>query len=324
MLSKISAAYSRIKDYVNKTPVLTSRTLNRKLDMKVYFKCENFQRVGAFKFRGALNALSQLSSSEKEGGVITHSSGNHAQAVALASRELQIKATIVMPENAPKVKKAATRGYGADIVFCGNDPTSRKDKVEELMQEFNYTLVHPYNDYRIIHGAGTAAYELLKEVSDLDLIVAPVGGGGLLSGTSIAAKGLNEDITVIGIEPLNADDAFRSFQDGRRIFPSIDPNTIADGLRTSLGVITFKIIKQNVNGIVRVTEEGIVNAMRYLWERMKIIIEPSGAVPLAGLFQLKGNPEEYDFKDKRVGVILSGGNIDLTDFFNHLNKKLGL
>ncbi|MFW9777782.1 MAG: threonine/serine dehydratase [Candidatus Heimdallarchaeota archaeon] len=324
MLSEIGAAYSRIKSHINKTPVLTSRTLNRKLDMNVFFKCENFQRVGAFKFRGALNALSQLSLSEKQAGVITHSSGNHAQAVALASRELQINATIVMPENAPKVKKAATEGYGANIVLCGNNPNDRKDKVEELIQEFNYELIHPYNDFRIIHGAGTAAYELLKEVGDLDLIVAPVGGGGLLSGTSIAAKGLNKDIAVLGVEPLNADDAFRSFQDGTRIFPSINPNTIADGLRTSLGDITFDIIKQNVDGIVRVTEEGIINAMRYLWERMKIIIEPSGAVPLAGLFQLKENPEEFDFDDKRVGVILSGGNIDLTDFFNLLRKKLVL
>jgi threonine dehydratase len=322
MLSEIEAAYNRIKEFINKTPVFTSRTLNSNLNLQVFFKCENFQRVGAFKCRGAMNALSQLSLTEKERGVITHSSGNHAQAVALASRELDIKATIVMPENAPKVKKAATQGYGANIVVCGNNPSDRKEKVTELIKENNYTLIHPYNDYRIIHGAGTAAYELLKEVGNLNLVLAPVGGGGLLSGTSIASKGLNKDTMVVGIEPLNADDAFRSFHDGTTIFPSVNPKTIADGLRTSLGDITFKIIKQNVNAIVRVTEESIIGAMRFLWERMKIIVEPSGAVPLAGLFQMMENPKDFEFGGQRVGIILSGGNIDLTDFFSLLEKRV--
>ena len=321
MLDEIEAAYHRIKHVINKTPVLTSRTLNKELEMEIFFKCENFQRVGAFKCRGAMNALSQLTVEEQKRGVITHSSGNHAQAVALASREFSINATIVMPQNAPGVKKSATQGYGAKIVECGNDPLDRREKVTDLIQKHNFTLLHPYNDYRIIYGAGTAGYELIQEVGDLNLVVTPVGGGGLLSGTSIAVKGVNRDTLVIGVEPLNADDAYRSFQDGTKIFPSINPNTIADGLRTSLGDITFKVIKQNVDAIVTVTEESIIEAMRFLWERMKIIVEPSGAVPLAGLFRLNESSQDWNLKRKRVGVVLSGGNIDLTDFFTLLKKK---
>ncbi|MHA1965577.1 MAG: pyridoxal-phosphate dependent enzyme [Candidatus Thorarchaeota archaeon] len=311
-IQDIYDAHERIRDYALWTPVMTSSTIDNLTDCQVYFKCENFQRVGAFKFRGAFNTVSQLSDEERKKGVITHSSGNHAQALALAASLSGIKATIVMPKNTPKVKLDATRGYEAEIVFCENSTESRVQVANELIEKHDYVLIHPYNDERIIAGAGTAAMELIEEVEVLDYVFAPVGGGGLLSGTSIATKGLCPESIVIAVEPANADDAYRSFRDGK-IHPSVNPNTIADGLRTQLGEVTFGIIKEFVDSIITVSEEEIIDAMKLLWERMKIVVEPSGAVSLAGLLKMKD-----ELSDKRVGVIISGGNIDLTDFFSKL------
>lgn len=309
-IQDIYDAHERIRDYALWTPVMTSSTIDKMTDCQVFFKCENFQRVGAFKFRGALNTVSQLTEEERERGVIAHSSGNHAQALALAASLSGIKATIVMPKNSPQVKVNATRGYGAEIVFCENSTESRVQVANELVEMHNYVLVHPYNDERIVAGAGTAALELIEEVEELDYIFAPVGGGGLLSGTSIATKGLCPEAQVIAVEPANADDAFRSFRDGK-IYPSVNPDTIADGLRTQLSEVTFRIIKQYVDSIITVSEEEIIDAMKLLWERMKLVVEPSGAVSLAGLLKMKDG-----INDKRVGVIISGGNIDLTEFFS--------
>jgi threonine dehydratase len=311
-IQDIYDAHERIRDYALWTPVMTSSTIDNLTDCQVYFKCENFQRVGAFKFRGAFNTVSQLSDEERKKGVITHSSGNHAQALALAASLSGIKATIVMPKNTPKVKLDATRGYEAEIVFCENSTESRVQVANELIEKHDYVLIHPYNDERIIAGAGTAAMELIEEVEVLDYVFAPVGGGGLLSGTSIATKGLCPESIVIAVEPANADDAYRSFRDGK-IHPSVNPNTIADGLRTQLGEVTFGIIKEFVDSIITVSEEEIIDAMKLLWERMKIVVEPSGAVSLAGLLKMKD-----ELSDRRVGVIISGGNIDLTDFFSKL------
>jgi len=311
-IQDIVDAHKRIRDYVLWTPVMTSSTIDKLTDCQVFFKCENFQRAGAFKFRGAFNTVSQLSVEERKKGVIAHSSGNHAQALALAASLSGIKATIVMPKNSPKVKVNATRGYGAEIVFCESSIESRVQIANGLIEKNDYVLIHPYNDERIIAGAGTAAMELIQEVESLDYMFAPVGGGGLLSGTSIAMKGLCPESVVIAVEPANADDAFRSFRDGK-IYPSINPNTIADGLRTQLGNVTFEIIQEYVDSIITVSEEEIVDAMKLLWERMKLVVEPSGAVSLAGLLKIKD-----ELSDKRVGVIISGGNIDLTKFFSKL------
>ncbi len=314
--SDIQDAYNRIKGIANKTPVMTSRTLNAQLNASVFFKCENFQRMGAFKFRGAYNAISQLTTTQKKKGIITHSSGNHAQAVALASQILGIKATIVMPKNSPQVKVNATRGYGAEVVFCESTLASREETTNKLIAQHGFYLVHPYDNDNVICGQGTAALELLMEVGTLDAIFAPVGGGGLLSGTAIAAKGFNPKIKVYAAEPKNADDAFRSIQAGK-ILTNDHPNTIADGLRTNLCDRTFNIIRQNVDQIVTVTEQEILRAMRFLWERMKIVVEPSGAVSLAGI--LSGR---VSTNGQKIGVILSGGNVDLEDFFSILEKKI--
>ncbi|MFW9919221.1 MAG: threonine/serine dehydratase [Candidatus Thorarchaeota archaeon] len=308
-LEDVLAAHERVKAHIVHTPVMTSTTIDKLTGCKVYFKCENFQRVGAFKFRGALNAVSLLSEDEKARGVVTHSSGNHAQALALAATTLGVKSTIVMPRNSPKVKVEATRGYGGDIVFCENNVTSRVETANKLVDEMGYTLIHPYNDERIIAGAGTAALELMNEFGPFDAVVAPVGGGGLLSGTSIAVKGLSSETQVVAGEPENADDAYRSLRDGV-IHPSVNPNTIADGLRTNLGEITFKIIREHVTRIVTISESEILNAMRLLWERMKLVVEPSGAVSLGALIRIA--PE---FQGKKMGVIISGGNVDLDAFF---------
>ena len=316
MFKEVEEAYERIKEIVNPTPVLTSSTINEIIGSECFFKCENFQKTGAFKFRGAFNTLSQLSSEQKKKGVITHSSGNHAQALALAAKLLGIKAVVVMPRNASPVKVAATRGYGAEIVVCGSQPTDREKAVIPLIQRNGYALVHPSNDLRIIAGAGTASYELIKEVGELDYIFCPVGGGGLLSGTAIAAKGLLPSSKVIGVEPKNADDAYQSFKAGK-IIPVKNPDTIADGLRTSLGNNTFRIIKEKVDQIITVTEKEILDAMQLLWERMKLVVEPSGAVSLAGVLS-----KQIDLESKRVGTIISGGNIDLTDFFAKIRKTI--
>jgi len=312
----IEEANSRIRDIVNKTPVMNSRTLNSLMNAEIYFKCENFQRVGAFKFRGAYNTLSLLSKEEKKQGVITHSSGNHAQAVALAASILGIQATIVMPKGAPKNKIDATKGYSAEIVFCDNNLESRTQTTEELIKRNNLILIHPYDNDNIINGQGTAAFELIKEIGVLDLVITPLGGGGLLSGTALAIKGLCPDAQVIGVEPSIADDALRSVKAGY-IIPSSYPNTIADGLRTSISEKTFNFIRKYVDQIVTVSEIEIVEAMRFLWERMKIIVEPSGAVPLAAVLSKKVSVE-----NKKIGLILSGGNIDVEPFFQILEKTV--
>ena len=316
MFKEVEAAYERIKEIVNPTPVMTSSTLNEITESECFLKCENFQKTGAFKFRGAFNALSQLSPKQKEKGVITHSSGNHAQALALAAKLLGVKAVVVMPENAPPVKVAATKGYRAKIVACGSHPTDREKTVVLLIERYGYTPIHPYNDLKIIAGAGTAAYELIKEASELDYVFSPVGGGGLLSGTAIATKGLLPSSKVIGVEPKNADDAYQSLKAGK-IIPVKNPNTIADGLRTSLGSNTFRIIREKVDQIITVSEEEIVDAMQFIWERMKLVVEPSGAVSLAGVLS-----KQIDLRSKRVGIIISGGNIDLTDFFAKIRQRI--
>ena len=316
MFKEVEEAYERIKEIVNPTPVMTSSTLNRITGSECFFKCENFQKTGTFKFRGAYNALSQLSPEQKKKGVITHSSGNHAQALASAAKFLGIKAVTVMPENAPPVKVAATKGYGAEIVVCGSQPTDREETVIPLIERYGYTLIHPSNDLKIIAGAGTAAYELIREVGELDYVFSPVGGGGLLSGTAIATKGLLPSSKVVGVEPKNADDAYQSFKAGK-IITVKNPDTIADGLRTSLGSNTFRIIREKVDQIITVSEEEIVDGMRFIWERMKLVVEPSGAVSLAGVLS-----KQIDLESKRVGIIISGGNVDLTDFFARIRQRI--
>jgi threonine dehydratase len=271
----------------------------------LFFKCENLQVAGAFKARGAMNAVFSLSDREAKLGVATHSSGNHAAALALAARRRGIRAYVVMPENAPAVKQRAVAEYGAEIVRCKPTLAAREEGLSEVIARTGAVVVHPYDDLRIIAGQGTAALELCQEVSDLDVIMAPVGGGGLLSGTALAVRGVSPRTRVLGAEPELADDAFRSLQAGR-IIPSTYPETIADGLRTSLGDLTFPIIRQHVDAIVTVGEAGIVAAMRAIWERMKLVVEPSAAVPLAAI--LSGR---VDLTGKRVGIILSGGNVDL-------------
>ncbi|MEX0720049.1 MAG: pyridoxal-phosphate dependent enzyme [Balneolaceae bacterium] len=304
-LDDIKQAQKRIQPHAHRTPVLHSIKVNEKTGGEIFFKCENFQKVGAFKFRGACNTVLSLSEEQAAKGVATHSSGNHAQALALAARIKGIPAFIVMPENAPKVKVQAVKDYGAEITFCEATQEAREAVLGKVVEKTWAHFVHPYNDYRIITGQATAALEFLEDYPDLDIILAPVGGGGLLSGTALATKYTRSSVKVIGCEPLQADDAYQSFKQGKLI-PVKNPNTIADGLKTSLGELPFSIIKEFVDDIVILPEESIVQAMKFIWERMKIIIEPSSAVPVAAL--LKGI---IDVESKKVGVIISGGNVDL-------------
>ncbi|MBK7710773.1 MAG: pyridoxal-phosphate dependent enzyme [Bacteroidales bacterium] len=303
-LSDIQSAWECIKPYIHNTPVMTSRLLNDYFGCELFFKCENFQKVGAFKFRGATNAVLSLTAKERNKGVVTHSSGNHAAALALAARMNGVKANIVMPENAPVVKKNAVAGYGADITFCKPNQKAREETTRIIMEKTGAIFVHPYDNFNVICGQGTAALELLKEKNDLDVVIAPVGGGGLLSGTSACVRGISDKILVIGAEPANADDAYRSFISGK-LCPSMDPQTVADGLLTSLSELTFSIIRKNVDNIYTVREESIIECMLLIWERMKIIIEPSSATVLA---VIKENPDV--FRGKKAGLILSGGNVD--------------
>src|SRR6056297_705654 len=303
--SDIEAAHKHIHPYAHRSPVLTSSYFNEKTGASLFFKCENFQKIGAFKFRGAFNAISKLSDKDGKKGIVTHSSGNHAQAVALAARMNGYSATIVMPENAPKVKVNAVRDYGAEIVFCKNTTEAREAAAQKVIDETGATFIHPYNHPDVIAGQGTAAKELLEEHPKLDVIMAPVGGGGLISGTAIWAKHANPNIKVIGAEPKWADDAYRSFKSGK-IEPVLRTDTVADGLRTSLGELTFQAIQTNVDDIVTTSEDVIIQTMRDIWERMKIIIEPSCAVPLAAIIE---NNMEVD--NLKVGIILTGGNVDL-------------
>ena len=308
-LSAVRAAAQRIAPYVHRTPVFTCQTLDQMSGATLYFKCENLQKIGAFKIRGASNAVLQLSDEQARQGVATHSSGNHAAALALAARNRGIPAYVVMPENAPAVKRAAVAGYGAEIISCPATLEARETTLQAVIERTGAYVVHPYNDHAVISGQGTAVLELLDDPvlkeQALDSVLAPVGGGGLLSGTALAAKALQPTLQVFGAEPLQADDAYRSLQAGR-IIPPDNPNTIADGLRTALGDLTFPIIQDQVSAIITVTEVQIVQAMRLLWERMKLLVEPSGAVPLAAVLAA---PER--FQGQRIGLILSGGNVDL-------------
>jgi threonine dehydratase len=301
----IRQAAERIKPYAHRTPVLTNESLNGQVGSQVFLKCENLQKVGAFKFRGACNAVFSLTDEEAAKGVCTHSSGNHAAALALAARMRGIPAYIVMPSNAPQVKKDAVAGYGGRITFCEPTLEARESTLDRIRLDTGASVVHPYNDERVIAGQGTAALELLEDIPDLDVIIAPVGGGGLLSGTSIAVTEIKKGIRVIAGEPEMADDAFRSMQAGE-IIPSVNPKTIADGLLTSLGTLTFPIIQKNVEQIVTVSEAGIITSMKFVWERAKIIIEPSSAVAIGVLWEKK-----IDLRGLKVGVIISGGNVDL-------------
>jgi threonine dehydratase len=305
ILKDIQQAAERIKSYVHRTPVITNESLDQRVGAQVFLKCENMQKVGAFKFRGACNAVYSLSADEAAHGVCTHSSGNHAQALALAAKLRGIPAYIVMPDNSPQVKKDAVAGYSGQITFCEPTLEARESTLERIRSDTGAVLIHPYNDERVISGQGTAALELLDSIPDLDAVIAPVGGGGLLSGTSIAAKRLNPNIRVIAAEPEMADDAYRSMQEAR-IVPSNNPITIADGLLTSLGELTFPIIQKNVEQIVTVSEQGIIHAMKFIWERAKIVIEPSAAVAVAVLWE-----KRIDLSGLKIGVILSGGNVDL-------------
>jgi threonine dehydratase len=303
--SDIVQAYQIVGKYAHQTPVLTSSAVNSILGCEVFLKCENFQKVGAFKFRGASNAVFSLSKSQAKKGVCTHSSGNHAAALALAAKLRGIPSYIVMPSNAPGIKRKAVEGYGAKITFCEPTQAARESSLEEVKAQTGAEFIHPYDNFNVICGQGTASLELLQQQPKLNSILAPVGGGGLFSGTLIYTKGFNSKIAVYGAEPQNADDAFRSLRDNT-LHPSINPNTIADGLRTSLSPLTFQVIKTHADGLFTVSEESIIEAMRLIWERMKIIIEPSSAVPIAAIMQ-----NRHVFSDKKVGVIVSGGNVDL-------------
>lgn len=304
-LTDIRDAYQRIRPYIHRTPVMSSRQINRIFNANIFMKCENFQKVGAFKFRGAINSVLLLPDESKKRGVITHSSGNHAAALAHAAEINGIKAFIVMPENASSVKKNAVAGYGARITYCKPTLRAREETTADLAKETGATLIHSYDDINVICGQGTAALELLEEHPDLDIIIVPIGGGGLMSGISTVVKGVAPRTRVYGAEPVNADDAYRSFVSGKLI-PSANPDTIADGLLTSLSERTFSIIRKNVDNIFTVTERSIIDSMRLIWERMKIIIEPSSATALAVINE---NPEI--FRNKKTGLIITGGNVDL-------------
>jgi threonine dehydratase len=300
----IADAHERIKSYISHTPVMTSQSVNERAGCHVFFKCENFQKVGAFKSRGAMNAALSLTPEQRAKGIATHSSGNHAQAIARAAKILGIKSYIVMPRTAPEIKKRGVRGYGGEIFECEPTLKAREATLAEVISKTGATEIHPFNNYDVIAGQATAAKEFFEEVGKLDVIMVPVGGGGLLSGTALAAKYFSPDTIVIAGEPAGSDDAYRSLKSGK--IEEAQSNTIADGLLTSLGDKTFPIIQQNVKEIITVTDDEIVDALRLVWERMKIIIEPSCAVPLAALLK-----EKDRFTGKRVGIILSGGNVDL-------------
>lgn len=303
--SLVQEARERIAGKVDLTPVLTSSTLDAEAGAQLHFKCENFQKSGSFKARGATNAVFALSPEEARRGVATHSSGNHAAALSRAARVRGVPAYIVMPDNSPQAKRAAVARYGGEITYCEATLAARESAARELVAATGATLIHPYDDLAVMAGQGTAAMELLAQVPELEAILCPVGGGGLLSGTAVAAKSLKPSVRVIGVEPAGADDAARSFRAGR-ILPIVKPDTIADGLRASLGERPFAVIRRLVDDITTVSDELIVRAMRRIWEVMKIVVEPSAAVPYAALLG-----ERTELRGRRIGLILSGGNLDL-------------
>jgi threonine dehydratase len=300
----ITGAAQLIEPYINKTQVLTSSTFNQLYTSSFFFKCENFQKVGAFKSRGAVHAILNLADEKRKKGVGTHSSGNHAQALARAAKLFNMPAYIVMPENSPEVKIEAVKAYGGMITFCKPTLEARESALHDIIEKTGITEIHPYDNYDIIAGQATATMELLQEVPDLDMILCPVGGGGLLSGTALSAAYFSNHVKVIACEPEGADDAYKSFRAGH-IIPSLKPHTIADGLLTSLGKRNFPIIQKYVSEIVTVNDETIIRAMKWVFERMKIVIEPSSAVPIAAIMA------EKVALSKKVGVIISGGNVDL-------------
>lgn len=304
-LAAIRSAHARIARYVHRTPVMRSHSIDALVGATLFFKCENLQKVGAFKARGASNAVFSLSDTDAARGVVTHSSGNHGAALAYAARERGIAAYVVMPENAPKVKIENVRGFGATIRFCAPTVAARESTCADVQREHGATLIHPFDNADVIAGQATAAVELLDDIPDLDVVIAPCGGGGLLSGTAIAAKAMSQSIRVYGAEPANAGDAAAGFRSGR-IEPLPAATTIADGLRTTLSPRTFNALRAHVDDIGTCSEEAIIRAMRMTWERMKIVIEPSGAVPLACLVE-----RAFDVAGARVGIIISGGNVDL-------------
>jgi len=301
--SDIESARKKIKPYIHHTPILKSDSINQILNTQLFFKCENFQKAGAFKMRGATNAILSLSKDELQNGVATHSSGNHAGALALAAQKLGVPSYIAMPNTAPKIKISAVKNYGGEITFCKPILADREKTLDEIIAKTAAAFIHPYDDYRIITGQATCAKEIYEELSNIDYLIAPVGGGGLLSGSILSTQYFSNSTKVIGAEPAGADDAFRSIRDNK-IYPSINPKTIADGLLTSLSEKTFGIIKHGVNQIITVKEETIKAAMYLIWERMKIIIEPSSATVLAVVME-----NQKLFMNKRVALILSGGNI---------------
>jgi len=303
---KLLESHQRITPFIHRTPVLSSTLINEKAGAQVYFKCENFQKMGAFKMRGATNAILCLTDEQKAKGVVTHSSGNMAQAVSLGAKSQGIPAHIVMPQNAPQVKKDAVKDYGGIIHISGNHIAEREQLANKLIEEMGLSFIHPSNDLNVILGQGTAVVELLEERPNLDVILTPVGGGGLLAGSGIAAKELSSSCKIIAGEPERADDAYRSLKSGK-IETNENYDTIADGLRTNLGDINFPIIQKYVDGIILVSEEEIVAAMRLIWERMKIIIEPSCAVPFAAVLKNKET-----FANQKIGIVLTGGNVDLS------------
>lgn len=304
-LEDIEMAHAAIKPFIHETPVLSSQGLNEIAGCKIYFKCENFQKVGAFKMRGASCAVLSLTEAEKQKGIATHSSGNHAQAVALSAKLQNIPAHIVMPENAPIIKRNAVVGYGANVYTSGNTIQEREAMLDGIVEKTGANFIHPYDNYNVIAGQATASKELHEFVDDLDVIIAPIGGGGLMSGTALYTHYTKPNVTILGSEPKLVDDAFRAFHSGK-IEQNTRLDTIADGLRTTLGEKTLTIIRKHVEEIITVSEEEIVHAMRLIWERMKIIIEPSCAVPFAAVLQQKER-----FADQKIGIIITGGNVDL-------------
>jgi threonine dehydratase len=304
-LESIKEAQARIAPHIHRTPIYTSSLLDRDFSASLMFKCENLQKVGAFKARGASNAVFSLSDEEAKNGVATHSSGNHGAALAMAAAKRGIAAHIVMPADASAVKKAAVAAYGATIIECVPTLAAREETLNEVLASTLAHVVHPYNDGRVIAGQASVALEILEQVQDLDVVVVPVGGGGLLAGVALAIKSINPNIEVVAVEPAGADDAFRSFGLGKLI-PQTSPNTIADGLRSSLGELNFEIMQKNVDTILTVEESSIIDAMKLQWSRLKTVVEPSGAVSFAGVLE---HPER--FRNRRVALVISGGNLDL-------------
>lgn len=301
----ISNIADNLKPYIHRTPIMTSASLDDLTGCRLFFKCENFQKTGSFKIRGAMNAVLSLNKNELKNGIVTHSSGNFAQAIAYTAQKTGIKARIVMPENVVPSKRDAVISYGAEIIYSGNKPEDREKKCSEVIEKTGAVFIHPSNDINVISGHASCAVELAYDAEDLDYIFCPIGGGGLFSGISIGMTHFSPQTKLIGGEPLNADDAYQSLSAGK-IIPQTNPNTIADGLRTSLGDVTYPIIQKFAKEIVRVTEEEIINAMKLIWERLKIVAEPSGSVAFAALIQKSG-----ELKSKKIGIIVSGGNTDL-------------